>query len=109
MTSPEERYAIYKQCFEELPINQAELARLMAAGEKVTQSVRSKVSNKLNKVEGKGITKSEASAIQYLLLLSKMFDRLDMSVKDMEFNEDGFLKQEFVDSVMSKLPVKEGG
>lgn len=88
MTTKEDRYQIYKDCFEKLPVNQGGLARVMNLGEPLTKSARNKISDKLNQAPNKGITKQEALAIQLLLLLNKEGIPPDL----LEFDNKGRLK-----------------
>lgn len=88
MSTKEDRYNIYKECFEALPVSRGELARLFNLGEPPTPSTRSRVSDKLNGVEGKGITKPEALAMQALLLLHKA----GINIENLEFDESGKVK-----------------
>ncbi|MFK5950938.1 MAG: hypothetical protein QM500_19475 [Methylococcales bacterium] len=87
MTTPEDRHQIYTKCFELLPISRGELARLFNLGEPPTPSTRSRVSDKLNGVPGKGITKPEALAMQMLVLLHNA----GVDIEKLKFDDTGQL------------------
>lgn len=103
MSTKETRFEIYKECFEDLPINQGELARLLSLGELVTKSVRNKVSDKLNQTPNKGITKSEAFAIQAIKLLHLIYEKKGLHIGDITFDSSGRIKQEYTENVLKTL------
>jgi hypothetical protein len=87
MSTKDDRYEIYKECFDILPVSRGEVARLFNLGDAPTPSTRSRVSDKLNGVEGKGITKPEALAMQALVLLHKA----GIDIENLQFDSSGRL------------------
>lgn len=103
MSTKEERFKIYKECFEALPINQGELARLLNLGEPVTKAARNKISDKLNNAPGKAVPKSEAFALQALKLLHLIYERKALSIDDIEFDASGRITQKHIQGVLDTL------
>ncbi|MGH0003604.1 hypothetical protein ACQU0X_26305 [Pseudovibrio ascidiaceicola] len=94
MSTPEQRLEIYRQSFERFAGNQGDLARLMDLGGPLTNSKRGNISEKLKGVKGKGISKSEALAIQLLVVISESLTESGLSISDIKFDEEGFLTKE---------------
>lgn len=103
MSTKEDRFEIYQECFDSLPLNQGELARLLNLGEDVTMSTRSKISDKLKGTEGRGVTKQEALAMQTLNLLHSILQQHGMSVRDIEFDSTGRITKAYTKKVLKAI------
>lgn len=102
-TSRQDRYEIYRECFNLLPLNQGELARLLTLGEPITQSTRNKVNDKLNAVACRGVPKSEAFSLQALKLLHLIFEKRGLDIKDLEFDTNGRITDRYISTVLQIL------
>lgn len=103
MSTKEDRFEIYKECFEAFSINQGELARLLNLGEPVTRAARNKISDKLNNAPGKAVPKSEAFALQALKLLHLIYERKGISIAEIDFDPSGRITQKYIESVLYTL------